>query len=91
MNAWTVDYDSRFTDGLSDKDKQVAIMNRKSINDMLIKHGLDVLRMAGGGIEFYKRGKDLIALRNGFEYLIKVNTRDKQSGSFTFTKTTLIT
>ena len=90
MDVWTVHYDSRFTDGLPNKEIQVAILNSIPIHDMLKKHGLDVLEMAGGGTEYYKRRKDVIALRNGFEYLIKVNTRDKRSGSFTFTNTTLI-
>ena len=89
MADWTVHYNGDFTNGLPENKRQVAVLNRSSIHDMLVKHGLDVLKLSGGGVEFYRRGKDIVAVRNGFEYLIKYNTRDKIKGSFIIVKATL--
>ena len=90
MADWTVHYYEDFADELTKKDQEAAVLNRFSIHGMLEKHGLDVLKLSGGGIKFYKQGKDIVAVRNGFEYLVKINTRDKQKGSFTVTKVTLL-
>ena len=92
MADWTVDYYEDYVDALPEKMRVPAKMNRASIHEMLEENGLGVLKLHKGGIHFYerKKNKEIVAERNAFEYLIMVNTRDGQKGSFTFKKATLI-